>query len=197
MLASIFEKPKNQLGTWLVNRTDVKRSKLLSLVLRHRPEVLGITLDRAGWTGVPALLDALARVGEPMSMHDLERLVAESDKQRFAFNADYSLIRANQGHSVPVELGLAPTKPPETLYHGTARHVVVGILREGLSKRKRHHVHLHADRNTATAVGQRHGEVVILTVEARAMHRDSYEFYVTANDVWLTETVPPSYIRRI
>ncbi len=176
-------------------RSDIQKSKLLSLVLRHRPEIIGITLDDAGWIGVSELLDALARYGKPLSRQELETLVAASDKQRFAFSVDHSRIRANQGHSVTVELGLAPVVPPETLYHGTARQFVGSIMRSGLLKRKRHHVHLHADREIAAVVGKRRGEPVIMSIDASAMHRNGFQFYVTANNVWLTETVPPEYIK--
>lgn len=178
-----------------MTRRDIQRSKLLSLVLRHQPDIIGITLDDAGWTSVTDLLAALKRHGRPLSLTELEALVAQSDKQRFAFSADKSLIRANQGHSVPVDLGLAPAVPPDTLYHGTAQQFVDSIMRTGLSKRKRHHVHLNADRETATAVGMRRGKPVILSVDASAMHRNGFRFYRTANDVWLTESVPPDYIR--
>jgi putative RNA 2'-phosphotransferase len=173
---------------------DVQKSKLLSLVLRHKPQEIGITLDEAGWTRVSDLLDALTRYGEPMSQNELEALVASSDKQRFALNADHSMIRANQGHSVSVDLGLEPTTPPETLFHGTARRFVASILREGLSKKMRHHVHLHADHEIALVVGKRRGEAVILAIDAAGMHANGHRFYRTNNDVWLTDGVPPQYI---
>lgn len=174
---------------------DTSKSKLLSLVLRHRPEMIGIVLDEAGWTSVPELIQALARFGEPISLPELEALVAASDKQRFAFSADRSMIRANQGHSVPVDLGLEPVVPPDTLFHGTARQFVDAILRDGLSKRKRHHVHLHADRAVASVVGKRRGEAVILSIDAAAMHDRGHRFFVTENNVWLTDSVPPEFIR--
>lgn len=176
---------------------DVKNSKLLSFVLRHKPEEIGISLNQAGWTRVSDLLDALARYGKPMTRHELETLVASSDKQRFAFNGDRSMIRANQGHSVAVDLGLAPVTPPETLFHGTARRFVASILREGLAKKKRHHVHLHADREVAFVVGRRRGEAVMLAIDAAAMHAGGHRFYLSQNDVWLTDEVPPQYIRSI
>jgi len=164
------------------------------LVLRHKPELIGITLDEAGWTSVVDLLDALTRFGEPLSMQDLEVIVSMSDKQRFAFDADRSRIRANQGHSLPVDLNLAPVEPPVTLFHGTARMFVKSIRSLGLLKGKRHHVHLHADPEVAALVGKRRGESVVLSIDASAMRLDGFCFYVTANHVWLTEIVPPKYI---
>lgn len=156
--------------------------------------MIGITLDEAGWTSVVDLLDALARFGEPLSRQDLEAIVSMSDKQRFAFDATRSRIRANQGHSLPVNLDLAPVEPPATLFHGTARRFVKSIRSLGLLKGKRHHVHLHADPEAATLVGNRRGESVVLSIDASAMRLDGFLFYVTANHVWLTEMVPPKYI---
>lgn len=180
-----------------MDRRDRETSKFLSFVLRHRPQAIGITLDRAGWTDVAALLEALARGGRPLSLQALETIVETSDKRRFAFNADHSRIRANQGHTVSVDLGLEAVAPPAILYHGTARRFLAGILRNGLSKRRRHHVHLHADRTVALAVGQRRGEVALLSIDAAAMHGRGHAFYVTANDVWLTDSVPPEFIAPI
>ena len=140
------------------------------------------------------MLDALAHHGEPLSEQELHVLVGNSDKQRFAFNADHSLIRANQGHSIPIDLNLSPTAPPPMLYHGTAKKYVPDIMREGLLRRHRHHVHLHEDGKTASAVGRRHGPLVLLTINALAMYDCGFRFYVTANHVWLTETVPPEFI---
>ncbi len=177
-----------------MTRQDVRKSKRLSQVLRHQPDLIGISLDEGGWTSVPALLEAFARFGEPLSFAELEGIVAASDKQRFAFNADRSLIRANQGHSVTVDLGLAPAVPPDRLYHGTARQFLASIERDGLLKMSRHHVHLHTTIDVALAVGARRGKPVVLTVDAAAMHRQGHAFYVSENDVWLTDTVPPDYI---
>jgi len=172
---------------------DKKNSKLLSLVLRHRPELIGITLDGAGWASVPDLLDALRRFGEPLSREELTRLVETSDKKRFALDPETDRIRANQGHSVAVDLALTAVEPPPVLYHGTALRFLESIQRQGLLKGERHQVHLHADRKLATAVGGRHGKPVILIVDAAALHKDGATFYVTDNGVWLTETVPPAY----
>jgi putative RNA 2'-phosphotransferase len=178
-----------------MDKNDVKKSKLLSLVLRHQPETVGITLDGAGWTPVPALLEALARHGTPITEAELLRVVTGNDKQRFAFSADGQMIRANQGHSVAVELGLSPSAPPAVLYHGTAAAFLVSIRRDGLLKQQRHHVHLHHDPALAEKVGARRGKGVVLRVDAAAMQADGMAFFVTENQVWLTEAVPPRYLR--
>lgn len=176
------------------SRDDVQLSKFLSLVLRHKPDEIGITLDESGWVPVAELLEAMRRAGRGTSREKLERIVAASDKQRFALSEDRSRIRANQGHSVQVDLGYAPAEPPEVLFHGTAEKAVESIRREGLQKRKRHHVHLSTTRQTAAAVGSRHGKLVLLEVRAGAMHRDGLAFYRTPNNVWLTDEVPVKYL---
>ncbi|HSU68802.1 MAG TPA: RNA 2'-phosphotransferase [Tepidisphaeraceae bacterium] len=177
-----------------MSKRDVQISKVLSLVLRHKPEEVGITLDAAGWVGVDTLLAATAAHGVRISGEELDQVVAKSDKQRFAFSEDRTRIRANQGHSVEVELGYEPADPPETLYHGTAEKFLDSIRRQGLLKRARHHVHLSPTRETASAVGSRHGKLVLLTVRSGAMHRDGHAFYKTPNDVWLTDRVPVEYL---
>ena len=173
---------------------NVKISKFLSLVLRHKPEEIGITLDEAGWVGVETLLSACAKHRFPITRQQLETVVATSDKKRFALSEDGSRIRANQGHSVEVELGYAPAQPPEILYHGTADRFIESIRRQGLMKGKRHHVHLSLTRQTAAAVGTRHGRLVLLEVRSGDMHRAGIVFYKSANDVWLTDAVPPEYL---
>jgi len=173
---------------------DVTTSKFLSLVLRHRPDQIGIELDESGWTDVQVLLQACAEHGQPITRDDLERIVSTSDKQRFAFNDDRMRIRANQGHSVQVELGYEPAAPPPTLYHGTTQKFVDAIRREGLKKGSRHHVHLSETIQPASAVGTRHGKLVLLEVRAGQMHRDGYRFFKTPNNVWLTDSVPPEYL---
>lgn len=169
-------------------------SKFLSLVLRHDPARVGITLDAAGWTDVDALLAAFAAHGEPITRAQLEELVATSDKQRYAFSLDGSRIRANQGHSVPVELGLPPATPPALLFHGTVEAALPGIRAEGLRKGSRHDVHLSADRETAAKVGGRRGKPVILEIRAGAMAEAGHVFQCSANGVWLTAHVPPGFI---
>jgi putative RNA 2'-phosphotransferase len=137
---------------------------------------------------------ALAAHGRPLTLDELEFVVATNDKQRFAFSDDGLRIRANQGHSVDVELGYEPATPPEILYHGTPQQFVEPIRRSGLQKMKRHHVHLHEDVSTATAVGNRRGRAVLLRVRARAMHDAGQAFFVTTNNVWLTDHVPSEFI---
>ena len=173
---------------------SVRLSKFLSLVLRHDPSRIGITLDEAGWTDVDALLAACAAHGVTISRPQLHELVATSDKQRYALSEDGTRIRANQGHSVPVSLGLPPTPPPETLYHGTVEAALPGIRDKGLVKGARHDVHLSADLETATKVGGRRGKPVILTIRAGAMADAGHVFYRSENGVWLTERVPPEFI---
>lgn len=173
----------------------VRVSRFLSLLLRHRPETIGVALDRAGWIDVERLLEALAAHGRPLARSELEAVVAENPKQRFALSPDGKRIRASQGHSLPVELGYEPSPPPALLFHGTARRVLDAILREGLRRGQRHHVHLSVDPATATAVGARHGAPVVLEVAAGTMHAAGHLFYRSENGVWLTAEVPPGYLR--
>ena len=173
----------------------VKFSKFLSLVLRHQPETIGLTLDTAGWATVSELLTKLAAHGRGMTMAELETLVSNDDKQRFSFNADKTCMRANQGHSLQtIELGLIAIEPPEILFHGTASRFLESILQTGLEKRSRQHVHLSADTETAHKVGIRHGKPMILQVAAGQMQRDGFAFYRSANGVWLTDHVPSDYL---
>ena len=168
----------------------VKVSKYLSRHLRHQPERIGLTLEPGGWVRVEDLL----RAGG-ITREELEEVVARNDKQRFSFDESGARIRANQGHSVEVDLGLEPVEPPAVLFHGTGSKSVDGILRDGLERRGRHHVHLSPDVETATRVGARHGRPVVLEVDAAAMAADGHDFFVTANGVWLTDAVPPRYLR--
>ena len=169
-------------------------SKFLSLVLRHEPERIGITLDEAGWTDVDALLAAAAKHGNAFTRDELLHVVATNDKKRFALSDDGTRIRASQGHSVSVELGYGPVEPPETLYHGTATRFVESIRREELRPGERQHVHLSATPETATNVGQRHGKPIVLVVRAGVMHRAGHPFYRSANGVWLTASVPAEFL---
>jgi putative RNA 2'-phosphotransferase len=169
-------------------------SKFLSYVLRHDPQSIGVTLSPAGWIGIDELLAASAKHGRRITRAELEEVVRTSDKQRFAVSDDGSQIRANQGHSVVVDLGYEPATPPEFLYHGTTEKFLDSIRRHGLQKRSRHHVHLSPNEETARAVGGRRGKAVILTIRARQMHEAGCEFYVTPNSVWLTDAVPPEFI---
>lgn len=175
----------------------VRISKFLSKHLRHDPAGLGLTLEVGGWVAVDALLAACARKGVPISRGLLAQVVAGSDKQRFAFDAEGLKIRANQGHSVEVDLQLAPAVPPGRLFHGTTSASVAVILREGLKKMQRHHVHLSADEATARKVGGRRGQVALLEVDAAAMHAAGIVFYRSDNGVWLVDAVAPGYLRRL
>ena len=187
-------------GRWEGTRRDrggytgVRLSKFLSRVLRHDPASIGLTLDAQGWADVDALLSGAKRAGVPLTPELLQRVVAENDKQRFSLSADGRRIRANQGHSIPVDLGLAPRRPPAHLYHGTADRFVDSIRRDGLRPQRRNHVHLSPDAATATRVGARHGRPVVLVIEAERLHADGHVFYLAENGVWLTDRVPPEYI---
>lgn len=166
-------------------------SKFISLILRHKPEEIGITLDEHGWANVSELLNGLK-----IDMSLLEEIVNTDDKQRYSFNDDKTLIRANQGHSVPVDVELDETQPPEFLWHGTGKKYVDGISKEGLIPKSRLYVHLSSDVPTATTVGERHGEPVLLRIDARKMYQDGFKFYLSKNGVWLTKYVPVSYLKR-
>lgn len=172
----------------------VATSRFLSLVLRHQPELVGLTLLPGGWMRVHDLLEAAEAHGKAISVHTLEEIVRTSDKQRFSFSPDGALIRANQGHSAPVDLGFEASKPPGTLFHGTAERFIGAIRAEGLRRMKRHHVHLSSDQETAARVGARRGTPIILSIDAGAMSADGLLFYVSSNGVWLTDSVPPRYI---
>ena len=159
-------------------------------MLRHRPGSVGLTLDEQGWVGVPELLGALARHGRPVTRDELDRVVRTNDKQRFEWDRAGDRVRARQGHTVEVDLGLTPAVPPDVLFHGTPRANVASILAEGIDRRGRHHVHLSPDRATAQRVGARRGDAVVLEVDAAGMARAGHLFWRTTNDVWLTEQVP-------
>ena len=173
----------------------VPTSRFLSKVLRHAPESVGLTLDDGGWAEVDALLAAARNAGVALDRETLARVVGENDKQRFAMSEDGLRIRASQGHSVPVALGLDARTPPDVLYHGTADRNVESIRRDGLHAGRRTHVHLSLDEQTAVAVGRRHGIPVVLTVLAGRMHAAGHAFYRSENGVWLTDAVPPAHIR--
>jgi len=169
-------------------------SKFLSYVLRHAPQEIGLTLDAGGWTPVADLLD---RAPISLTRTRLEQVVAASDKQRFALSPDGTRIRANQGHSIPVDLGLTPLSPPETLYHGTYPGALDAILAKGLRPMSRHHVHLSPDIQTAKKVGARRGKPVILAVAAGKMADAGALFYRSENGVWLVDHVPPAQLARL
>lgn len=173
---------------------QIKISKYLSKHLRHAPERLGLTLAIGGWVNVDDLLSACAAHQFPVTCAELEEVVATSDKQRFAFDETKTRIRANQGHSVDVDLELQPQIPPDVLYHGTGEQSVPAILQSGLLKMSRHHVHLSKDVETARKVGMRHGRPVILAIAAANMHQAGFMFYCSDNGVWLVDEVPSQYL---
>lgn len=169
-------------------------SKYLSYILRHDPEEAGITLDTNGWTNVDELIEQVRYRFPELNKHMLEYIVATNSKQRFGFNEGKTMIRANQGHSVSVDLNYIAQEPPTVLFHGTSRDRVAAIMKEGLKKQERHHVHLSENVTTALQVGSRHGHGFILKVHSHKMHEAGYVFYLSANRVWLTDYVPPEYI---
>lgn len=178
-----------------MNEQQIKStSKFLSLILRHKPEVIGLELDEQGWADVPELLKKAAQQNRHISRELLETVVSTNDKKRFAFNEDGTRIRASQGHSVTVDLNLQQQEPPEYLYHGTVSKFISAIGEEGLQKMSRQHVHLSGDKETAVKVGSRRGSPVILVVRAGQMQRDGFTFYLSENGVWLTDHVPATYI---
>ncbi|MCD8325971.1 MAG: RNA 2'-phosphotransferase [Lachnospiraceae bacterium] len=171
-------------------------SKYMSLILRHKPEVIGITLDEHGWANVDELIEGINRT-HPLTMEMLEQIVREDEKQRYSFNEDKTLIRANQGHSIPVDVELEEVKPPEILYHGTGEKYVASIDMQGLLPKSRLYVHLSGDFDTAGKVGQRHGRPVIYRVLSGKMSEDGILFYRSVNGVWLTKAVPVKYLEKM
>lgn len=175
-------------------KSDVALGRFLSLALRHNPAAAHISLDEHGWADVEELLTGCRRAGRPLSRADLERIVRENNKQRYSFNGDGTKIRANQGHSLPVDVELREVQPPARLYHGTATRFLESIRSIGITRRSRQYVHLSGDRETALSVGARHGSPVALSIDAAAMRRDGWVFYRSENGVWLCGAVPPQYI---
>lgn len=171
-------------------------SKYISLILRHKPETIGIHLDEHGWANVGELLEGIGKT-HTISMEILEEIVRTDEKQRYSFNEDKTLIRANQGHSVPVDVELEEVAPPEVLYHGTGEKFRASIEQEGLKPKSRLYVHMSADTETAWKVGMRHGKPVIFRIQARKMQEDGYIFYKSVNGVWLTNAVPAAYLQVI
>ena len=175
-----------------IDRTQL--SKFLSLVLRHKPDAIGLVLDSQGWASIEALIDKANAAGTKFDRTELLHVVETSDKKRFSVSPDGQRIRAAQGHSVSVELGLSPKEPPPVLYHGTATRFVEAILEQGLKPQARQQVHLSRDEETARRVGQRHGKPHIFEVDALAMHANGFKFYLADNGVWLTDLVPPEFL---
>ena len=175
----------------------VKTSKFLSKHLRHQPERLGLRLQPGGWVSLAQLLEACANHGFPLTRDELDEVVARNNKSRFSFDPTGSKIRANQGHSIPVDLQLDPVEPPAVLYHGTGYGALAAISREGLHRMARHHVHLSGDVETARTVGARHDRPVVFAVDTAAMQRAGHVFYRSDNGVWLVDRVPPKYLRLV
>ena len=171
-----------------------KTSKFMSLVLRHDPAAAGVTLDEGGWCDIDALLRGMAAARHRITRDDLMDIVRTDSKQRYAISDDGRRIRANQGHSIDVELNLEPAAPPELLYHGTAERFANAIRREGLKPMGRHHVHLSGDEQTARSVGQRHGRPIIFRIAAGEMAKRGHKFYRSENGVWLADAVPPEFL---
>ncbi len=178
-----------------MSNKDKNISKFISLILRHKPETIGIELDEHGWADVGELINGISRT-YPISMVDLERIVAEDEKQRYSINDDRTLIRANQGHSIPVDVELKTVVLPEILYHGTGEKYVSSIDKTGLLPKSRLYVHLSGDKETAKKVGQRHGKPVIYVIKSAKMQDDGFTFYRSVNGVWLTKTVPVEYLEK-
>lgn len=172
----------------------VRTSRFLSLVLRHKPETIDLVLDDEGWAEVDHLLAQLKKHGREVSMDLLLRVVRQNDKQRFALNADETRIRASQGHSIDVVLGLEAVQPPDRLYHGTAMRFLDSIREQGLIRGQRQYVHLSHERETAVKVGKRHGKPAVLVVASAEMHGRGHPFFLSANGVWLCEHVPAAFI---
>jgi putative RNA 2'-phosphotransferase len=178
----------------MTDKEKVSISKFMSRILRHQPDSIGISLDENGWANVQSLINGMNKANRNVSLDDIKEIVATNDKKRFKFSDDYTKIRANQGHSVEVAVEMEKTIPPDILYHGTATRFLASIKSEGLKPQKRLHVHLSSDKETAMKVGQRHGNPVILTINATKMHNDGLDFFLSDNGVWLTSIVPVSYI---
>ena len=169
-------------------------SKFMSLVLRHKPEEIGLQVNENGWALVQELIDKINANGITVDIEIIKEVVEKNDKKRFVFNEDKTMIRASQGHSIEVELNLTKTNPPDVLYHGTASRFLEGILKDGLKRQSRQHVHLSATIETAMAVGSRHGKPTVLTISAKEMHEAGFNFYLSENQVWLIDIVPVQYI---
>jgi len=175
----------------------IQVSKYLSLILRHHPEVVNLKLDAHGWVNTNMLIKEVAKKFPGFNQEILDEVVATNNKKRFSYNEDKTKIRANQGHSIQVDVELEKRIPPDILYHGTSSKVVTNIQKEGLLPQKRLHVHLSKDIPTAIAVGKRHGQPVVFRINSKQMIIDGYIFYYSLNGIWLTNAVPPQYLELI
>lgn len=176
---------------------DEELGKFISLVLRHKPEVIGISLDENGWADVESLIEGINKAGKVIDKRILSRIVRENSKKRYSYNEDYTKIRANQGHSLKVDVNLKKTVPPPRLYHGTTTRFMESIKTEGIIKGTRQHVHLSEDKETAFKVGKRHGKPIVLVINTREMIKAGYTFYLSENNVWLCEDIPWQFVSSI
>lgn len=172
---------------------EIKLSIFISLILRHKPETIDMQLDSYGWADVGELIEGIKRKGFNIDFEILNKIVEKDDKNRYSFNEDKSRIRANQGHSIKVDVELEELTPPDILYHGTSKRFLDNILKEGINKQKRNHVHLSVDENMALEVGKRHGNPVVLKIDTKKMYKDGIKFYKSKNNVWLTNYISPDY----
>ena len=176
-------------------QNDIELGKFISLILRHKPEVIGITLDENGWADTKELLSGINASGRYIDLTILERIVRENNKKRYSFNEDKTKIRANQGHSVHVDVEMKEMQPPDELYHGTAARFLESIREKGILKMNRQYVHLSADVETAKAVGKRHGKPVVLVIDTKKMVEDGYHFWLSDNGVWQSEEIKWEYVK--
>jgi putative RNA 2'-phosphotransferase len=174
-----------------------KLSKFISLILRHKPEEIGITLDEHGWAKIEDLINGINNSGRKIDIETLEEIVRTDEKGRYSFNEDKTKIRANQGHSIKVDIEFKELEPPDILYHGTATKSLECIKHQGIKSMSRQYAHLSKDLETAINVGTRHGECVVLILDAKRMYNEGIKFYLSENGVWLTEYVDPKYIKEI
>jgi putative RNA 2'-phosphotransferase len=179
----------------MINKEDMRISKFMSLVLRHKPEEIGLKFDEYGYLSTAALINGMNQKGYKLTITDIRRIVIEDDKQRYSFNDDETKIKANQGHSVEVNLKLETVKPPNELYHGTSTRFSDSICKHGIMKQNRQYVHLSADLDTANKVGKRHGEPIIFEINSQQMYKEGYKFYLSENKVWLTDYVPTRFFK--
>lgn len=179
------------------NNKDVELGKFMSLILRHKPEVIGISLDENGYADVKELLNGINKAGKEIDMVTLERIVRENNKKRYCFNDDKTKIRANQGHSLKVDVQLKIAEPPKVLYHGTSERFLENIKENGILKQSRQYVHLSNDKETALDVGRRHGKPVVLIINTEEMLNDGYVFYLSENNVWLCDNILWKYVKEV
>ena len=177
-----------------MDKQIIKISKFISLLLRHKPETIGLELDECGWANIDELIELSGRNGRPLNLELITQVAKTNDKKRFSISECGQFVRANQGHSIPVDLNLELQLPPAVLYHGTATRFAESIFEQGLVKRNRQHVHLSSSRDTAMSVGRRHGKPLLLVVDAKQMQLDGHRFYLSRNGVWLTDHVPNKYL---